>query len=202
MNYLDLDFSLDDLRRWGALEIYDEAQVCAWFGQRARLTIGEAMSAARLRPSILFWAVLRGELVDERLLHGLAVDLASALVSRIRAEGHYLDFRTERLLHRKRAWLAGQLTLGELSVARQGAMQARQDVAEIDDPAVWIAAKVVVQASAADGRKAFTDSYYTALEHDGSRAHQRAILEGVRMSLRDAADHWSMADPGSIPQEF
>jgi hypothetical protein len=201
MNLLDTDYGYDDLRRWGALEIYPEAQVRAWFGTRPRLSIGETLKLARIRPSILFWVVLRAELVDERLLHGLAVDLAEALLARLRSEGHYIDFRTERVLLRKRAWIARQISLGELSVARQRAMQARGDVSEIDDPAVWIGAKAAVQASVDDGRTAITDVYYTALEHDASRAHQRAIVDGVRASLGEARDHWSMGDSNAVSIE-
>jgi hypothetical protein len=198
MNILDIDYSFDDLRRWGALEMYPEAQVRAWFGSKPRLTIGETLDAPRLRPGILFWAVLRREFMDERLLHGLAVDQAERVLQRVRAEGHYIDFRSERVLQRKRAWIARRISLGELGAALERAEQARIDISEIEDPAVWTGAKIAVQASHSDGRTAVTHAHYTALEYDASRAHQRAIVDAVRVTLRDAVDHWSMAEPFSL----
>ena len=191
MNMLDKDYSYDDLVRWGALQLYGETQVRGWFGPRPRKTISDTL-ALPAPPSIVFWAVMRPELLDERLLHGLAVDLALAVLARIRNDGRYIDFRSERVLATKRAWVLEQISLGELSSAVLSAERARIDVAELPDETVWLGAKAAVQASGADGRVAFSDVYYTALEHDASVSNARAILDGVKASLGVAESHWSM----------
>jgi hypothetical protein len=184
VNALEVSYSFDDLVRWGATRLLTEEQIRAWFGDRDRATVGETLEI-RVLPNIIFWTIMRPELIEERVIHQLAVELAEHLLARLRAEGHYIDFRSERVLAKMREWIAGSATLGELSVVRARAARAREDVQDIDDSAVWLGARVAVEASDTDARDAFRNAFYSAIEHDMGKKHQLEILNRVKVRLKE-----------------
>lgn len=181
---LDIEYSFQDLVGWGATRLLDEALVRRWFGARDRVTVGQTLEIPAL-PNIIFWTVMRPELIAEPIIHLLAVELAENFLARLRSEGTYIDFRSERVLVKKKLWAQQKATLGELSVIRARAERARADVADIDDPAVWRGARIAVQASQIDARNAFRKAFHTAIDHDFGKKHQLAILERVKLSLKE-----------------
>jgi hypothetical protein len=197
MNLLDRSYSYDDLVLWGATRIYSEEMVRNWAGPNQRLTVRETL-VLPVSPSIIFWALMRPELVEENLMHGLAVDLAETVLAELRRQGVYIDFRSSRLLECCRAWLTGSKTVGERDVAVLKAEQARVDVSELDDPRVWLGAKIAVQAGGIDGRESFRNVFYTALDFDPSMRHTRGIMAGVAETLKNAPSHWSMQNKSRL----
>jgi hypothetical protein len=168
MTHLDEIVRYETLVARGMLDLYDEARVRRWMDGREEITVAEALQSGA-PTSVIFWAVLREYLVGEHVLHQIAVDVANEVVDRQRAQGTYIDFRFERALAAKQAWLDGHLSLGELVVAANNAERAATDVAELDDPQVSTVAKLACQALISDADDAVSQTYYSFLDVYGKR---------------------------------
>src|SRR3954471_9572781 len=105
MGHLDTLVRYDTLVARGALDLYAERPVRRWMRGRDAVTVAEALEV-RAPAAIIFWAVLREYLVGAHVLHQLAVDIGAEYLQRTRdAHGTYVDFRTDRGLAAKQAWI-------------------------------------------------------------------------------------------------
>lgn len=102
---LDIQISYAELVDEGALEFISDRQLRRWFAGRDAISVRETL-AVRTHPSRKFWAIMRDEVVPERVLHQLAVDYAGEFLRRVAPV--YLDFRTRRALAAKQTgWMTG-----------------------------------------------------------------------------------------------
>jgi hypothetical protein len=164
MGHLDTLVRYDTLVARGALDLYDERLIRRWMRGRDAITVAEALEV-RAPAAIVFWAVLREYLVGAPVLHQLALDVAGEYLQRSRAtHGTYIDFRTERALDAKQAWIDRRISDGELVVAATRAGQAALDVALHGDPQVWAIAHIVCQSLTFEPDDAVTQTYYSFIE--------------------------------------
>jgi hypothetical protein len=164
MGHLDTLVRYDTLVARGALDLYDDRLIRRWMRGRDAVTVAEALEV-RAPAAIVFWAVLREYLVGARVLHQVAVDVAGEYLQRSRTtHGTYIDFRTERALDAKQAWIDQRISDGELVVAATRAGQAALDVALHGDPEVWAVAHIVCQALVFEPDQAVAQAYYSFVD--------------------------------------
>lgn len=183
--HLGVEVRYDSLVARGALDLYDEDQIRGWLSGRDSMTVGEALTV-RAPAGIIFWAVLREFLVGDQVLHQIAVDVASEMARRRREEGVYIDFRSERGLATKQAWLDGERSLGEVLIARQQVEQAAADVADHDDPRTPAVAHIIRQAMLDDADEAVSQTYYSFIDVFGRRADHAWLVECAGKRLAEA----------------
>lgn len=187
MSLLERCVTWEQLARWGALRLYPERQVRAWFGDGSSLTVDQIL-AIGTKASRVYWTVMRPEVVPEPVLHLAAVGLAADLLDRLEEDGTYLDFRLRAALDHKRGWIAGRHSDGELAHHQRQAQQAQVDVAAhptcADDACV--AALAVRSALELDGTDAFKGVFYTVVDRFDDDRQRRAVHARVRSTLADA----------------
>jgi hypothetical protein len=185
---LDRTISYPELLDDGALEIYPQVQLRRWFRDRETMSVGEALGL-RTHVGWIFWAIMRTEVLPGRAMHLLAAQYAREFLTRMTTRGTYIDFRTERALTAKEAWLDEQISLGELSAARDAARRAYDDVADYGDQDVSACAAMVLLALAERGQDAQRQAFYFFQESFPLRADQRWLLRRAKATLaaRDLA---------------
>lgn len=191
---LDIQISYAELVDEGALEFISERQLRRWFAGRDAITVRETLSV-RTHLSRKFWAIMRDEVVPERVLHQLSVDYAEEFLRRVAPV--YMDFRTRRALDAKQAWLDDRISIGDLQVAAIGAARALVTVAGLDDKLVSDCATMVCQALAGTGEAAQRQAFYAFLGLFGNRSGRDWLLQQVTTRLGETPADWPPA--GSPP---
>ena len=186
MSLLERTVSWDQLVRWGALRMYPEKQVRAWFGDGPDLTVDRVLAIGTKAPRV-YWTVLRPEVVPDSVLHLVAHALCSDLLDRLEEEGAYLDFRLRVGLDHKLRWIRGGCTSGELAHHQRQADRAQVDVAEHPTGAAdaTLAASAVRSALDLDGSEAFKGVFFTVVDRFDDDRQRRAIHARVRSTLAD-----------------
>jgi microcystin-dependent protein len=188
---LDIQISYAELVDEGALEFISERQLRRWFAGRDAITVRETLSV-RTHLSRKFWAIMRDEVVPERVLHQLAVDYADEFLRRVAPV--YMDFRTRRALEAKQGWLDDRISIGDLQVAAFGAAQALVTVGGLDDKLVSDCASMVCQALAGTGEIAQRQAFYAFLGLFGNRSGRDWLLQQVTTRLGETPVDWFPAD--------
>lgn len=176
---LDVEVDFDTIVANGALELYDEQQVRAWFSGKQALTVREVLEV-RTHPGRLFWAIMRERVAPATVLRRMAIVMAREFLTRMVADGVYVDFRSSRALDTAKAYVDGEVSLGAMRVAAVKAAQAAVDVAELDEPKVAAAALVVDQALLPDAEDAVSQVFYTFVAWFGRRADLHWLVDQAR----------------------
>jgi hypothetical protein len=187
LTLLDNEISYTELISDGALEFVTETHLRRWFRGRETITVGQALEVSA-HIARKFWAIMRDEVLPNSILHQFAVDYAAEFLGRANPE--YVDFRTHRALDAKQAWLDDKISLGELRVAEAGARAALDTVAGYGDERVSDCAFVVCQALADRGEEAQRRTFYTFLEHFGTRQDREWLIQLVRGRLGRPDSRW------------
>lgn len=188
---LDIQISYAELVDEGALNFISERQLRRWFAGRDAITVRETLSI-RTHLSRKFWAIMRDEVVPDRVLHQLAVDYAEEFLRRVTPG--YLDYRTRRGLDAKQAWLDDRISIGDLQVAAIGAAQAVVTVTGLDDKRVSDCASMVCEALAGTGESAQRQAFYAFLGLFGNRSGRDWLLQQVTTRLGETPADWGPSD--------
>ncbi|MNK51590.1 hypothetical protein D3C87_705020 [compost metagenome] len=147
-SYLDVIVTYEDCLQWGAPAIQGlslEEFRAKYFADTEERALAHILSLP-LHPLFALAAVLHSNQVEEQVLHGLALELGAFFLDAVRAEGVYIDFRSQLMLDTKRRWLNGQASTGEVASAYRLAAQAERDVSLLQDARVSAAAAVALAA--------------------------------------------------------
>jgi hypothetical protein len=156
LSYLDKTIHYDEFIRWGAptlLRVSPEELRQAHFKTNERVTVSYVIDALVHHPGHIVWSLARHEVLDEATLHALGAELSAYFLSRLRQEGVYIDFRTQRLSDAKTRFANGEISLGELATARTHGFQAWHDVALHGDPKASAGATAALAFADPDLRK-------------------------------------------------
>jgi len=132
--------TVDEVMSWDPCEEYTRERVKKLFGHRKYLTAAQILDL-NIPIEDRFWAVLREELVPERVLHEFACKCAESALRRERRQGRELDVRILNAIRVKRLWLDGKVTDEDLSAAESAAELAAWSAA-------WSAAESAARSAA------------------------------------------------------
>lgn len=184
MNLLEREVTIAQVLTWGGAQLYDEVEIRKWVGPSGRISLSDALGKP-IGVSRIFWAFMRESVLPGDALHRLAVDLCRRFHSQLRDQEVYLDFRSARVLDAKLAWLRREISLGEYHHAWHKAIQARNDVAELNDARVSAGADAAVQAGGADPSYAVRSTFYTFQDVYKQKRDAAKIIQLVKQSLGD-----------------
>ena len=110
--------TVDDLLSWKPC--HSEAKIRDIAGNKQEWTAMEILALEHVLPEDRLWVVLRPELIDEPVLHELACRFAERMLPAWESQ-YPTDTRPHAAIAAKRAWLHGEISDKELSVARAAA---------------------------------------------------------------------------------
>lgn len=169
-SYLDVIVTHDACVRWGGPSVQGltgEEFRSRYFEGCEERTLAQILELP-IHPLMALAAVQHSHQVEERDLHGLALELATFALDALKAQGVYVDFRSQLMLDTKRRWLQGEASSGEVAAAYQLAQQAQRDVALLQDPRVSAAAAIALAAGERVGDKASYGAMRRMTELQGS----------------------------------
>lgn len=159
MSVWEREFTLKQVLAWGATRAFPERQVRLWFGGRSAVTIHAALHTEDVPLAVVYWAVMREQLLPQALLHRLAVRLATQVLDRFGQAGTAVDPRTRAVLAAKSAWLEGRISLGELLRIKREAERVHRDLLSSGNERGSAASQAVLVAALEDARDAFRRCY-------------------------------------------
>ena len=121
--------TVDKVMSWVPCREYTRNRITKLFAGREALSALNVLELD-IPASDKLWAVLREEMLSAEALHKFACRVAEYALMKERKEGREPDPRSWAAIEAKRKWLRGEITNGELAMARAAAA-ATWDVANV-----------------------------------------------------------------------
>jgi hypothetical protein len=166
MKAAELTMSYDRMIQCGAEKHFDAQRLKDWWGAKAERSLASIV-AERLMPlSRILWVCFHLPALPLKAYHAAAAAAAAEYLRRAKEAGIYVDLRSAYALERKKAWIAGTVSLGELKHAHRRAESALRDVSELcSDPRAVVVAHAICQAVSESAETALRSFHY-AIEED------------------------------------
>jgi hypothetical protein len=166
MKAAELKMSYARMIECGGDKLYEERHLRDWWGDGEELSLAAIVGAKLVPLSRVLWVCFHMPVVPYRALQLAAANAAVEYLRRAREAGIYVDLRSPFALEKKKAWIEGRVSLGELHHARHRARSAMHDISELcTDPRALVVAHALFQASSDNAETALRSFHYT-IEHD------------------------------------
>lgn len=117
----ELKCTIEDVLSWRPCSEYTEESIKKLFGRKKYLTAIQILNIENISIEHRFWAVLRPKLIDEKILHNFACNVAEWALNNERKAGREPDPRSWTVIDAKRKWLKSEITDAELKKAYEAA---------------------------------------------------------------------------------
>ena len=171
--------TVDDVMSWEPCMLYTTERVTSLLAGRARVTALD-ICAMDIPAEDILWAVLREDMIEDRVLHLFACWCAERALIAEREAGHEPDPASWAAVEVKRRWVDGAASDDELEFARAAVRAAARVAAwETVWATSWNAARAATRAAAWDAARAAAWSIARAAALDEQLRRLVEMLEEV-----------------------